>query len=240
MITYDPSLVILSTTIAILGAFTAAVMASNVNMLPAGEARMRLLMACISLGGSVWAMHFVGLLALEAPINLAYNPGLLALSAAIAFIGTGIALFLSPISGQKRGAREPVAIAVLGLTIAATHYAGVGAIAGPGLHLSWFLAVICLAVSIQAGAFFIRFLFRPRGVIITLIGSAGLGLALSATHYLTISSTEGLDQTLTAIPQAVNPISGHYLAWAATITMYLICSICLCVFVVMQFREDMQ
>jgi NO-binding membrane sensor protein with MHYT domain len=185
-------------------------------------------------------MHFVGLLALEAPVNLAYDPVLLAFSAIIAFVGAGTALFLWPRAGEKNSPRASVAIAVLGSTIAATHYAGLGAITGPGLELSWFLSVICLAVSIQVGAFVIQFLFRPRGVIVTLVGSAGLGLALSATHYLAISSTEGLDRALAAVPQAVSSVSAQYLAWSATIMMYLVCSICLCVFVVMQFREEMQ
>jgi NO-binding membrane sensor protein with MHYT domain len=240
MITHDPSLVILSTTIAILGAFTAAVMTSNINLLTPSEGRMRLVMASVSLGGSIWSMHFVGLLALEAPINWTSNPALLAISAATSFVGTGIALFLWRPADEDNGARMPVAVAVLGLTIAATHYTGLGAIAGRDLHLSWFLAVVCLAISIQVAAIIIWFMFRPRGVIITLIGSIGLGLALSTTHYLTISSAEGLSQTLTALPQAASAVSERYLAWSATIMMYLVCSICLCVFVVMQFREEME
>ena len=94
MIAHDPGFVILSTTIAILGAFTACVMMSNLGSLSRGERRGRLLMASVSLGGSLWVMQFVGLLSLEVPLNLAYNPILLASSAAIAFAGTTAALLL--------------------------------------------------------------------------------------------------------------------------------------------------
>lgn len=195
-------------------------------------------MASLTLGGSIWAMHFVGLLSLNAPVNFAYNPLLLATSAAIAFLGTAAAVF--PL-GLRKGAaadRLPMSAGVLGLTIAATNYCGIASIAGQGLHLSWFLTLITIAVSIQAAVIVLWFLFRPRGVTVTLIGAAGLGLCLSATHYLAIASAKGLEQTLLAVPAYDNGISERYLAWSATIMMYLICSICLCVVVVTQFRDE--
>ena len=74
MIAHDPSLVILSITIAILGTFTASVMTSNVGALSRGEGRMRIVMASITLGGCIWAMNFVGLLSIEMPVNLTRDP----------------------------------------------------------------------------------------------------------------------------------------------------------------------
>ncbi len=238
MIPHDPSMVILSITIVILGAFSALVMTSNIAALPPTEWRMRLVMASITLGGSIWAMHFVGLLALYAPINWAYNPTLLAMSALIAFVGTGLALYIWTFPIDDERLRLPLITAVFGITIAATHYAGLSAVAGQNLHLSWFLALICLAMSVQVAGIVMWFIFQPRGVVTTLIGAVGLGLAISATHYLSVSSASGLEQALAAVPPAENAISDRYLAWSATIMMYLVCSICLCVFAVTQFRDD--
>jgi NO-binding membrane sensor protein with MHYT domain len=240
MIDHEPSLVILSTTIAMLGAFTAAVMTSNIGSQSKGEARMRIIMAALSLGGSIWAMHFVGLLAIDGPLNLGYNPLLLALSGLAALCGTTLALFLRWPRHSGSDSRAPFAVAVLGLTIAATNYLGIGAVAGSGLRLSWFLALISLAVSVQAALIILWFLFRRRGVIVTLAGAIGLGLCVTATHYLAIASADGLDRTLFAIPRDTSGISERYLAWAATIMVYLICSICLSVFVIMQFREEIE
>jgi NO-binding membrane sensor protein with MHYT domain len=239
MIAHDPSLVILSITIAILGVFTASVMTSNAAALPSAERRLRIIMAAVTLGGSIWAMNFVGLLAIEAPINFSYHPEFTALSAAIAFGGTGIALYCLWPKGSTR-TRLPPAVAVLGLTIAATSYCGIAAITGRGLQLYWFLTSISIAVAIQAALMILAFLVSQRGVILTLIGSIGLGFSLTATHYLAVDSTLGLEQTLLLIPQDPNRISERYLAWAATIMMYLICSICLSIFVIMQFREEME
>ncbi len=243
MIAHDPSLVILSVTIAILGAFTASVMTSDIGALSANERRMRVLMATVTLGGSIWSLQFVGLLAMareEVPINFAYHPLLLALSAVTAFAGTAAALFLLSKRFSNAAAWLPAAAAVFGIAIAATNYLGIAAIAGSGLQLSWFLTLVSVAFSIQAALTVLWFLFRPRGVILTLAGAIVLGPYLAATHYLAIVSTEGLDQTLLAVPQNASGISERYLAWAATIMMYLICSICLSVFVIMQFREEME
>jgi NO-binding membrane sensor protein with MHYT domain len=195
-------------------------------------------MAAVTLGGSIWAMHFVGLLSIETPVNFAYNPELTALSAAIAFGGTSLALSL--LWSRNGGGRLPAAVTMLGITIAATNYCGIVAIAGRGLQLYWFLTLITVAFAIQVAMMILTFLASQRGVILTLIGAIGLGLSLTATHYLAVTSTLGLDETLLAIPQDPDRISERYLAWAATIMMYLICSLCLSIFVIMQFREEME
>ncbi|MGO9171091.1 MAG: MHYT domain-containing protein [Rhodomicrobium sp.] len=238
MIAHDPSLVILSVTIAILGAFTACVMTSNIGSLSRSDGRMRIVMAALTLGGSIWATDFVGLLSIEAPVNFAYRPLLLALSAAAAFAGTAAGLFM--LAQKQNTARLPLAAAVFGIAIAAANYLSLGAVTGGGLQLSWFLTSICVAFSVQAGLTVLWFLFWPRGVILSLAGAIALGLLISSAHYLAIASAHDLDLTLLAVPRNTSGVSARYLAWAATIMMYLICSICLSVFVIMQFREEME
>ncbi len=236
MMAHDPSLVILSTTIAILGAFTSCVMMSNLRALSASERRVRLVMASITLGGSLWAMQFVGLLSLEAPLNLSRRPELLAASAAVAFAGTAAAMILLGGRADAYPGRLPAATVVFGATIAATNYLGIAAVAGS--NLNWFLTLVEIAVCVQAAYLALWFLFRRRGVLLTLAGSIGLGACLTATHYLAVASADGLEQTLLSIPPYDSGISERYLAWSATIMMYLICSICLCVFVIGQFRDE--
>ncbi|MGO9545969.1 MAG: MHYT domain-containing protein [Rhodomicrobium sp.] len=238
MIAHDPGLVILSVTIAILGAFTASVMTSGIGALSLSEGRMRIVMAAVTLGSSIWATHFVGLLAIEAPVNFAYDPLLLALSAVSAFAGTAVALFLLWPKRNNSPARLAAAVIALGLAIAITNYLGIFAIAGRGLELSWFLTAICFVFSLQTAFIVLWFLFRRSGVALILIGSIALGLSLTAAHYLAIQSTNGLEETLLTLPRNTSGISGRYLAWAATIMTYLICSICLSIFVITQFREE--
>lgn len=240
MIAHNPSLVILSITIAILGVFTASVMTSNAGSLSVSESRARIIMAAAALGGAIWATNFVGLLAIEAPINLASNPVPLGISALAAVLGTVAALFLLPPKQPDAPGRLSFAALILGIAITATAYLGLAAIAGRGLQLSWFLSLVCIAFSVQTAGMLVMFLFRPRGVILTLTGAVALGLLLTAAHYLATASTLGLDETLLTVPPSTTAISGRYLAWAATIMTYLLCSICLSVFVISQFREEIE
>lgn len=240
MIAHDPSMVILSITIAILGVFTACVMTSNAGSLSLSESRSRLIMAAATLGGAIWATNFVGLLAIEAPVNLTYNPVPLGISALAAPLGVAAALFLLGPQRTDAPGRLPVAAVILGIATAATAYLGLAAAAGRGLQLSWFLALICIAYSVQTAGMLLMFLFRPRGVILTLLGAVGLGLLLTAAHYLAIASTLGLEETLLTAPPSTSGISERHLAWAATIMTYLLCSICLSVFVITQFREEIE
>ncbi len=239
MIAHDPSLVILSITIAILGTFTASVMTSNVGAISRGEGRMRIVMASVTLGGCIWAMNFVGLLSIEAPVNLARDPVLLGSSAAVSFTGTAAALFLLWPNGVS-AARLPPAIILLGIAISATSYLGIAAIAGRQVELSWFLASICAVFATQSGLMLLVFLFQPRGVVLTLTGAIALGLLLTAAHYLAVASAPGLEEALFSIPRNTNGVSERHLAWAATIMVYFVCSICLSIFVIAQFREEMR
>lgn len=239
MIAHDPSLVILSITIAILGTFTASVMTSNVSALSRGEGRMRIVMAALTLGGGIWAMNFVGLLSMEAPVDLQRDPLLLGGSAAVSFIGTAAALFLLWPKGVS-AARLPPAIILFGIAISATSYLGIAAVAGREIELSWFLASICTVFATQSGLMLLVFLFQPRGVVLTLGGAIALGLLLTAAHYLAIASAPGLEETLRFMPRNANGVSERHLAWAATIMMYFVCSICLSIFVIAQFRDDIK
>ena len=238
MIAHHSNLVILSAAIAILGAFTACIMTSNLAALGRSERRGHLVMASAALGGSLWAMQFIGLLALDAPLNFAYNPVPLAISAAAAFTGTTASLLVLGARRTWYPARLPAAAIILGTAIAVTNYAGLFAVAGPRLSFLWFLTLVSIAVSVQVAAIALWFLFRRRGAIATLAGAGILGLCLSATHYMAIASAQNLEQALLAVPAYGNAISERYLAWSVTIITYMICSICLCIFVVGQFRDE--
>jgi NO-binding membrane sensor protein with MHYT domain len=235
---HDPSLVILSTTIAILGAFTSCVLTSNLLYVTPGEARLRVIMTALALGGSIWAAQFVGLLSIRAPLNFGLRPEFLAASGLAAILGSAGSLT----AGGLRGApnRFPVSVGILGLGLAATNFFGLAAITGGALTLSWFLAAIAIAVCFQVAGLALWFMLKPRGLVVTLLGALALGLALAATHYITAASADDLERTLLALPPDTIGLSERYLAWSATIMMYLICSICLCIFVVMQFREEIR
>ncbi len=74
--TYDPALVALSIAIAILGSFTGLVMTAGIRRIRGPEVALRVALGGIGVGGGVWSMHFIAMLAVVLPIHahLRYSP----------------------------------------------------------------------------------------------------------------------------------------------------------------------
>ncbi len=58
----------------------------------AGLRHSWLVIGAIAMGGGIWAMHFIGMLAHVLPIPVSYDPGITALSILPAILGAGVAL----------------------------------------------------------------------------------------------------------------------------------------------------
>ena len=71
--TYDPWLVCLSIIVAILVSYTALVLAVRVSNANRASARLWLGGGAVAMGGGIWSMHFVGMLAFSLPISLSYD-----------------------------------------------------------------------------------------------------------------------------------------------------------------------
>lgn len=97
---YSPALVLLSVAISIVAAFVGL---QHVHLIRAAGSRgvgfVWHVMAALALGAGVWAMHFVGMLAFELPVAVAYLPALTAGSMVPAIIAAFIAL---TIIGRER------------------------------------------------------------------------------------------------------------------------------------------
>ena len=63
LVTYDPLMVGASVLVAILAAFTGLRLASGLRFLDTAQRKVQIVKAAIALGGGIWSMHFVGMLA---------------------------------------------------------------------------------------------------------------------------------------------------------------------------------
>src|SRR5262245_57653322 len=71
--TYNPWLVCLSVLVAILVSYTALNLAVRVSGANRRFARLWFAGGAIAMGGGIWSMHFIGMLAFSLPILLAYD-----------------------------------------------------------------------------------------------------------------------------------------------------------------------
>lgn len=93
--TYDLWVVFLSLAIAIFGAYTALDLVGQVIYARGIARKFWTVGGAIALGLSIWAMHFVAMLAYQLPIPIAYNFGTVLLSMVVAIAAAGVGLFLA-------------------------------------------------------------------------------------------------------------------------------------------------
>jgi NO-binding membrane sensor protein with MHYT domain len=232
---YDEGLVALSIAVAMLGSFTGLVMTTGIRNVSGPEAKLRIILGGVGIGGGIWSMHFISMLAVILPIELSYDVAETATSAVIAVVFTATALAI--VSSRRFGAMTlPLSALFLGSGIGGMHYLGMHAIRGGCVLLySWTGVAISVAIAIQASGVALWFAFRDRGVLDTFLGSIVLGLAIASMHYSGMEATRFLPasspgETLRLL------LSENYLALAIAVTLYIVCGTCLLVFVVLVFR----
>jgi len=80
-----------------------------------------------ALGTGIWSMHFVGMLALELPVAMTYQPGLVLLSVVVAIAVSAFALVIIA-KDVVRWPQLALAALAMGLAIATMHYVGMAAL----------------------------------------------------------------------------------------------------------------
>lgn len=151
---YNHILVVLSFVVAILAAYTALNMAARVAGSQGVAARVWLAGGGIAMGIGVWAMHFIGMLAMDLSMSMRYNATLTVLSMVIAVGSSLFALWLVSCEQLRLRRLLPGAL-VMGCGIVAMHYTGMAALeVSPGIiwDKKWVVisVVIALAASLAA------------------------------------------------------------------------------------------
>ena len=179
---HDPWLVALSYAIAAFGSYAALDMAERARR---SKAHTLLWQACaaVALGGGIWAMHFIGMLALVIDAPVAYEPlkTLLSLATAIGFVALGFRLVArSTFSGRA----VVTAGAVVGLGVAAMHYLGMSAMVLPGrLAYRPGLWILSIAVAMGASTASLWLSTRLHGVRERVAAAAVMAVAIGGMHY---------------------------------------------------------
>jgi methyl-accepting chemotaxis protein len=123
--TYDALLVGLSIVIAVLASFTALTLAGRVKE-AVGRARMVWLVgAATALGGGIWSMHFVAMLAFSLQMPVQYDVALTVVSLVAAIVVTALALY----TVTRWSGLRSLGLAGLfaGIGVATMHYMGMAA-----------------------------------------------------------------------------------------------------------------
>src|SRR4051812_13867272 len=194
---YDHTLVLLSYLVAALGSYAFLQFATRIGELRDAGLRLSwLAIGAIAMGGGIWAMHFIGMLAHILPIPVSYDPGITALSIVPAILAAAIALHVvaRPVVTPPR---LLVGGALMGAGIGAMHYTGMSALQvnavvryDPTLFAASIVVAVLLAIlGLQAREWISRLRLARFGNMRELAGALILGLAVTAMHYTAMAST---------------------------------------------------
>src|SRR4051795_9671987 len=100
--TYNPYLVALSILVASFASYTALDLSGRVPPAQGRTHRVWLAAAALTMGGGIWSMHFVAMLAFGLPMPMSYDVGLTVLSLMLAILFTGGGFYVISPPGVSR------------------------------------------------------------------------------------------------------------------------------------------
>lgn len=208
---FDPALVLLSYFIAAISSMVALFISSRLSgREEVSDRRLLLIVAGLAMGGGIFSMHFVGMMAFKLPLQVTYEPVTTLLSLVFAVGGSLLAFALV---GRYKGGWKAILLGglAIGIAISGMHYTGMSAMrmnatlqyrAGPFA----FSLLVGFAAATAALWFVTSFKKEGAGVSPGLLAgaSAVMGLAVYGLHYTAMAAAVYVK----ASPGAAAPVTG--------------------------------
>lgn len=183
-VSYNWFLVLLSFLISVFGAFTGLQITNGMKASGKGLSWPWVVAAAMALGGGgIWTMHFIGMLAYQVPMDVAYSPGLtfVSLVLAVAAVGLGVA---TVVAGKLTWPRLLGAGLFAGLGVASMHYVGMAAMVMPGEMLyDQRLVALSLVIAVVAATVALWLAVNLTGTGQMLLSAVVMAIAVCGMHY---------------------------------------------------------
>jgi len=235
-VTYDPAIIALSVVIAIQGGYVSLMLARRLSSLglgpegwaTAGRRKALLAASALSLGIGIWAMHFIGMLAVKLPVAVTYDLLWTLVSALVCVLVVGLGVFVASF-GRLTPKRLAAAGLLMGAGIAIMHYVGMSALRANCLvSYSPPLVAASFGVAVAASGLALWLAFSPTRRPHVMAGAACMGLAISGMHYTGMAAATFLPaEDLAAISAPV--LSLDLMAIVVAVTAFVICGLFLLV-----------
>jgi signal transduction histidine kinase/DNA-binding response OmpR family regulator/HPt (histidine-containing phosphotransfer) domain-containing protein len=194
--TYDLPFVALSVGVAVLAMYVALSVADRI--VASSRRPVRLLwtaVGAIVMGGGIWSMHFIGMLAFSLPCGVGYNPVLTLVSILPGVLASGVALFVLSRREQPPQKLLFVCALLMGAGIGAMHYSGMAAMQ-PAALLRYDIRIVTLSVVVAVALAYLALVIRARlkrfndhRVLRTLLPATVMGLAIAGMHYVAMEAS---------------------------------------------------
>ncbi len=191
---YDMDLVVMSVVVSMMASYVALNLVGRIKAAEGSVKRYWLVGGAVAMGAGIWSMHFIGMLSVQMPIRLGYDPFLTAASLLIAVVTSGFALAV-----VSRKTLSPATFAVggafMGAGICGMHYTGMAAMQmTPAIQYDPLLFSVSVLVAVTASlaalwlAFTLRSAGTPRLLLYRVLAAAVMGIAVSGMHYTAMAA----------------------------------------------------
>ncbi len=186
--THDRALVIVSFLVAAIASYTALELAERLRSARGSAGNVWHGASSIALGGGIWSMHFIAMLAFTTPLERGYDLGLTALSALVAMAVAALGFWI--VRGGADWVRVLSAGVFLGIGVVAMHYTGMEAlrVSGEVLYrpslfaLSVVIALAAATVALWLALNLARWWHRAIAAIV-------MAIAICGMHYTGMAAT---------------------------------------------------
>ena len=212
---HDPWLVCLSIVIAVFSSYTALDLAGRARTTPSGQGGLWMGLAALALGGGIWAMHFVAMMAYSMPgMTVAYDLAGTLLSLLVAVFATYVGF---SIAGRGRMSRSLLlgSGTFMGLGVVSMHYIGMSAMRMQGSMVCdplWVAVSVVVAVVAATAALWLSSLV-PGGAG-RVAAAVTMGAAIAGMHY---SAMQGVSFSMGGGPSVAGGMDQRLLALGVTI-----------------------
>jgi diguanylate cyclase (GGDEF)-like protein len=195
LVTWDSVLVTVSLIVAFIAAFTALDTAGRVAVSRGYLAKLWLVGGGTAMGIGVWAMHFIGMLAMMMPMTMRYDIPLTAFSLLVAIVAA-IFAFAQGVQGSHLTRRRLVrGTVILGSGVVAMHFIGMNALLiEPAIRWNYWLVTLSVIVAYAASgvALWLAFHLRQGEGLFMMRAFAALvmGIAIAGMHYIGMAAAE--------------------------------------------------
>ncbi len=193
---YNYSIVILSIAIAILASYSALSISAKVAHTTGKNRLFWLLCGSLTMGGGIWSMHFVGMLAFHIPTTVKYDGVLTSLSMLASFLSSFIAFYITK-EPKNNWLKMAFGGLIMGSGIVTMHYMGMEAMIMPmEMEMTydrklWILsAIIALVASYSALFLFLRFRNQSSASWLKWLSAITMGFAIGGMHYTGMKATK--------------------------------------------------
>ncbi len=223
---HDRGLVVLAIVVAIMASFVALDLAGRVRETRGRSQVGWWLAGAVALGGGIWSMHFIAMLAFELGTSVTYDVATTVLSLVIAIAVSGLGLF---VVYRQRG-RWPAILGggiLAGTGIAAMHYTGMAAMRmASRLSYDPLLFALSVVIAIAAATAALWLTLRPQRLWQQLGSAIVMGAAISGMHFTGMAAAR-FEMIAPVGPTTANGLSNDYLAVAVGATTALLLALAL-------------